>query len=442
MPQVIGIRREDKSEWEKRAPLTPRHVTMLEKQGIRVMVQPSPIRVFSNQDYEKAGAAVQEDLSSCDAILAIKEVPVSYLVPHMTYAFFAHVIKGQPYNMPKLQAILDKGCTLVDYEKIMDGQGRRLIFFGRFAGLAGMIDTLWALGRKLKEDSGIDNPFTAIQPTHRYKNLEDAKRSVSKVAEKIRKGGIPAGLAPLVIGVAGYGNVSQGAQEILSLLPVEEIAPKKLLESDLPPSRDRIYKVVFKEEDTVEPRNPSGRFELKDYYANPERYRGVFERYLDRLTVLVNAIYWEERYPRLVTLESLAKLYASVPSPRLKAIGDLSCDIHGAVECTVKATQPDNPVYVFEPNAGKERDGVCGAGPVLLAVDNLPCELPEDASELFGDALLGFVPALVKCGESPSFEGAGLPPELVRAAIVWHGKLRPDYAYLQTHLSRLKGGHP
>jgi saccharopine dehydrogenase (NAD+, L-lysine-forming) len=146
----IGIRREDKNIWERRAPLNPDHVRKLVAQGIEVLVQPSPIRTFPDQAYRQAGATISEDLSSCPMVFAIKEIPPHQFVAGHAYMYFAHVIKGQAHNMPMLQRLLDLRCTLIDYEKVTDEAGKRLIFFGRHAGLAGMIDSLWALGRRLK----------------------------------------------------------------------------------------------------------------------------------------------------------------------------------------------------------------------------------------------------------------------------------------------------
>ncbi|MBD3237380.1 MAG: hypothetical protein GF330_11790, partial [Candidatus Eisenbacteria bacterium] len=297
---IIGIRREDKNEWERRAPLTPEDVaTLADRPGLGFHVQPSTIRAFPDKDYAAAGAEIREDLSRCGLVLGVKEMPASIFRPQRAYMFFSHTIKAQPYNMPMLQRILDRRATLIDYELVADEQGRRLIFFGRFAGLAGMIDTLHALGRRLHVE-GIETPFTDIHMAHTYASLERAQQSIAAVGQRIRAEGLDPRIIPLVVGFAGYGNVSQGAQEILDLLPTREIAPR-----DLPQVRQGdaareglIYKVVFREEDLVAPRDASQHFELQDYYDHPEKYRSVFDEHTPHLDVLVNCIFWTARYPR------------------------------------------------------------------------------------------------------------------------------------------------
>ncbi|MGD1996185.1 MAG: bifunctional lysine ketoglutarate reductase /saccharopine dehydrogenase family protein [Anaerolineae bacterium] len=431
----VGIRREDKSIWERRVPIIPQHARELkEKHDIQVVVQPSDIRVFKDEEYTAVGAQVQEELSNCSAVFAVKEVPPSLLISGMTYVFFAHVIKGQPYNMPMLKRLLDQSCALIDYEKVIDEEGRRLIFFGRHAGWAGMLDTLWALGKRLAWE-GIPTPFEAVAQAHTYADLETARGAVQEAGERIRSEGLPLTLAPLVVGFAGYGNVSQGAQEIFDLLPFEEVAP-----SDLAGLFERrsnphtLYKVVFKEKHMVEPVSPEDHFELQDYYDHPEKYRSRFSTYIPYLTVLVNGIYWEEKYPRLVTKHYLRELFSGPTRPRLRVIGDISCDIEGAIECTVRCTEPGDPVYVYNPLTEETVDGHADEGIVMLAVDILPSELPREASTDFSAILKRFVPAIAKADYTAPFEELDLPPEIKRALIVHSGELTPDYQYLEHYL--------
>jgi len=435
MPSRIGIRREDKSKWERRVPLVPGHVEQLqEKHDIEVWAQPSEIRVFPDQDYRDAGCRITEDLSACPVVFAVKEIPAGFFDPGHTYVFFAHVIKGQSYNMPMLQALLDKGCQLIDYEKVTDEQGRRLIFFGHHAGLAGMIDTLWALGRRLGWE-GITNPFADLQQTYQYDDLERAKADISDLGEQIASEGLPEPIVPLICGFAGYGNVFSGANEIIELLPVEEIAPGQVADvAQNSSARDRVYKVVFKEEHTVAPVSPDDAFQLQDYYDHPEKYRSTFDTYLPHLTLLVNCVYWEEKYPRLVTKQDLREIYRTSKQPRLRVIGDISCDIEGAIEATIQATEPGAPVYVYHPFEDRAISGVGGEGPVILAVDILPSELPREASIYFSGVLMDYVPAIVKADYSVPFQALDLPPEIKRAVIVHQGELTPEYRYLEDHL--------
>ncbi len=436
MKTVIGIRREDKNRWERRVPLIPEHVAALRREhNVEVIIQPSEIRIFSNDEYRRAGASVSEDLSPCPIVFAVKEIPIHFFEPGKTYVFFSHVIKGQPHNMPMLRQMLDLKCQLIDYEKVEDGKGRRLIFFGRQAGLAGMIDSLWALGQRLNYEC-IENPFSGIRLAHQYESLAEANEEIVSAGEKICTQGLPESLSPLICGFAGYGHVSQGAQEILSLLPVQEIDPGEV-ESVLRGqdySKNLIYKTVFKEEHLVQPISPGVRFELQDYYDHPEKYRSQFESYLSNLTLLINCIYWDERYPRLVTKGYLKQLYAGGGSPRLRVIGDISCDVEGAVECTVRCTNPGSPIFVYDPFEERAADGWEGIGPVVLAVDNLPCELPRESSTYFSGVLKQFVPPMVKADFSGDFDQCKLPSAIKNAVIVYHGELISDYRYLKKFL--------
>ena len=434
----IGIRREDKSIWERRVPIVPEDAHKLAQQhDLQIIVQPSDIRVFKDQEYKSAGISVQEDLSECEVVFAVKEIPTKLFQPQTAYVFFAHVIKGQSYNMPMLKELLHLGCTLIDYEKVTDEKGRRLIFFGRHAGWAGMLDTLWALGKRL-EWEGVTNPFSGIRQAHSYSSLEDAQAAVRETGEIIRTEGLPDSLNPLVVGFAGYGNVSQGAQDIFDLLPMQEIDPEQLISSfedgQLGDS-NVVYKTVFKEQHMVAPNSPEAEFDLQEYYTHPERYRSRFSSFIPYLTVLVNGIYWEEKYPRLVTKEYLRQLYSEENSPRLRVIGDISCDVEGAIECTVRSTEPGEPVYVYNPETGETTDGASGPGVVIMAVDILPSELPREASNDFSTVLKKFVPAIVRADYTVPFDSLDLSPEIKRAVIAYQGALTPSYSYLEQYLT-------
>jgi saccharopine dehydrogenase (NAD+, L-lysine-forming) len=431
---VIGIRREDKSRWETRVPLVPDVVReAVRDHGLRFQVQSCPFRAFRDDAYRAAGATVVEDLKDCPIIVGVKEIPPTKLERNKTYLFFSHTIKGQPANMPMLRRLLDLGCTLIDYERIVDDRGRRLVFFGRYAGIAGMLDTLWALGQRLQYE-GIESPFAHVRRAFEYHDIDHAKQALAALGADIRRGGLPQALRPLVCGFAGYGNVSQGAQEIYDLLPVRTITPQDL--ANLPATAGECYKVVFREEDMVELQDSgtAGPFDLQDYYQHPEKYRSRFFPYVQYVTILVNGIYWEPRYPRLVTRVQVRELYGSPQQPRLRVIGDISCDIEGSIECTLKATDPGDPVYVYNPQTDEIHMGVGGHGPVILAVDFLPCELPVDASTYFSHSLRPLLPALAQADFSGPLEQSGLPPELARATIVYKGKLTEPYRYLESKL--------
>ena len=441
MAATVGIRREDKSRWERRVPITPEKAGELHaKHGIDFLVQPSPVRVFREEEFERAGVKVQEDLSEAGVVFGVKEIPVRYLQPGKTYVFFAHVIKGQPYNMGMLRRLMALGCNLIDYEKVTDERGHRLIFFGWHAGVVSMVESLWALGRRLQWE-GIANPFTGIRNTYSYDSLAAVRADVRAAGERIRTEGLPAAVTPLIVGVAGYGNVGRGIQEVLGDLPTVEVEPADVawLATGGLASNRVVYRVLFKEEHTVAPNDPEGHFDLQDYYLHPGKYHSTFEPYVPHLTVLMNSNYWEARYPRLLRNEYVRELFGAGRAPRLRVIGDASCDIGGSIECTVKSTEPDDPVYVVDPESGEVRMGVEGKGPVVLAVDILPSELPREASEYFSEILEPFIPGIANADYTVPFEELTLPSEIARAMILYHGKLTPDYRYLADHLASHEG---
>jgi alanine dehydrogenase len=426
----VGIRREDKNEWERRVPLTPDHVRSLVQGGHEICIQPSVIRVFKDDEYRRAGAIVQEDLSSCHVVFAVKEIPADFFCGSGVYMFFSHTFKGQPYNMPMLRKLIECRATLIDYEKVTDDQNRRLIFFGNYAGTAGMFETLYTLGRRLTWE-GIPNPFGSLRRPVEYSGLDAAKAALQSAGERITAEGIPSSLAPLVVGFTGYGNVSRGAQEVFDLLPHETIpAPELIGFLKSPQSSDRkLYKVVFYEKDMAKPRHSGVKFDLQHYYREPEKYESRFEEYLPYLTVLVNCIYWDARYPRLVTRDWVRRAW-SKQRPRLRVIGDISCDIEGSVECTVRSTEPGDPTYTYLPSEGLPVSGWEGNGPVIMAVDTLPSELPREASTSFADMLAPFVPAIASADFGKDFDELELPNPIKRAIIVHRGEFTPEYLYM------------
>jgi len=432
----IGIRREDKNQWERRTPLVPEDIAKLNKEyGLHFVVQPSSIRAFSAEEFLEVGAAVQEDLSPCSCVFAVKEIPKELFHRGTTYVFFAHVMKGQQYNMPMLKKMMALKCQLIDYEAIKDSDGRRLIFFGRHAGLAGILDTMWAFGQRLAWED-ISTPLQDLKQAYQYPDLDDARQQYAEIGKRIRSEGLPEKLCPMIVGIAGYGNVSRGAQEIFDLLPVTAIEPEQLhkLLKNGPVDCHTFYKVIFKEEHQVKPVSPKHRFNLNDYYQHPEKYHSKFGEYLPYLTVLVNANYWESRYPRLVTKAALKELYSGTSKPRLRMIGDLACDVDGSIECNTHITDPGDPVYVYNPFTGATNPGVGGVGPVVLAVDNLPCEIPRLSSRDFSTALAPFVPAVADADYSVPFEECHLPMEIKNAMILYHGELTPRFKHLEKYL--------
>ncbi len=430
----IGIRYEDKYLMERRVPLVPAHVKLLVEQGFEVQVVPSEKRIFNDEEYLKAGAILKNEPIDAKLILGVKEMPIGYFQKDKTYIFFSHTIKGQSYNMPLLKNMMQSGINLIDYERIVNDKGERLIFFGRFAGLAGMINSLWSLGRRLMIN-GVETPFLKLKQTHNYNSLQEAKAAISEVGRQIAENGLPKALKPLTIGITGYGNVSKGAQEILNLLPVMEIEPKELLNlennNNLP--SNVIYKIVFEEKHLARNKQEGKKFVLQEYYQYPERFVGVFEQYLPHLTVLMNCMYWDTRYPRIVTKNYLEQLSKN-KKLKLEVIGDVTCDPNGSVEITHKGTAIEDPVFVYNPLTRTPSMGFKGDGVLVMAVDILPSELPRESSLAFSNALIKYLPELAKADLNVTFDKLKIPLPFKKAMILYHGNLTPDYQYLKTYI--------
>jgi alanine dehydrogenase len=439
---------------ERRTPLTPSHVkNLIEKFGVEVTVQSSDKRIFSDKEFARSGAHIAEYLHGCDIIFGVKEIPISAFEPGKTYIFFSHVIKGQEYNMPMLKRMMELGCNLIDYECITDDQDRRLIFFGKYAGLAGMINSFWSLGQRLKVFGITNNPFLPIRQAHLYDSLNEAKAEISEVGQIISRTGLPKELLPLTIGFTGYGNVSAGAQEIAGLLPTIEITPKQLLKlkTNAMTPENIIYKIVFREEHLVRKKAtengcacgcgdeyclPAGfkeTFDLQDYYQNPDNYQNDFEQYLPHLSVLMNCMYWDYHFPRLLTKEFARKLFMN-DRPKLTVIGDITCDPNGSIEITHKGTEIEDPVFVYNPDTEQATMGFEGNGILIMAVDILPSELPRDASIVFANALFPFVKDIANTDFSRNYNDLQLPPPIKKALILHKGKLTPKFEYISGYL--------
>lgn len=430
----IGLRKEEKA-FETRVPVVPDHVKFLhDKHGIEFLLEPSNQRAFKEDEYLIANARILSlKGSNTSVVLGIKEMPIDFFEENIVYIFFSHTIKGQDYNMPMLKRIMDVGATLIDYERVIDDKGRRLIFFGNWAGMAGISDTFRMLGDRLESQGITPNPFVDMKPTFKLGGLSELKEEFTVLGRRIKEQGLPEVLKPFVIGFAGYGNVSKGAQEIFDILPHEVINPAEL--EHIPPKSDLLYKCVFKEEHMVEPRNPSEQFDLQDYYKNgAAKYVGVFHKHVPYLTVLMNCIYWTEKYPRLVTKEFIRNHWTQ-ESRRLQIVGDISCDVEGAIEFTLDCTKANKPAFTYIIDEDRAELGVVGDGPVVMAVDNLPSELPRESSTSFSETLLDFIPALAKADFTVQFSDLELPRELKDAVIVYKGKLTETYQYLTQYIS-------
>lgn len=432
---LIGIRREDKNEWERRVPLVPNDLKELkEKYGIDAVIQPSKIRFFTEDDYRDAGVEVNEDISKANSIFAVKEIPNELFLEGKTYMFFAHVIKGQHHNLPMLKRMMELKCNLIDYERVVTEKNQRLIFFGRFAGLAGIVETLHAYGQKLKLQ-GYSSLFEEIKQPYEYGILENAQEGLRRISENLKIIGFPKEVSPIVVGFTGYGHVSKGAQELFDILPHITLSPDELIKDyEKIKGDDRnLYKVVFKEEDIV--RRKNGQFNLQEYYDHPELYESKFEDYLPYISILVNCIYWSEKYPRLVTKKYLKNVYSTGKKPRLQVIGDISCDVDGSIEFTYKVTKPDVPTFTYFAESDSFKDAVQKEGVTVMAVDNLPCEFPRRASMEFSAVLKNFIYEIASADFNKSFNELNLSYPIKTALILHKGELTEDYKYLQQFIN-------
>ena len=436
MQNTIAIRKENIELTERRSPLSPSQIgRLIAEHQIEAILEPWGGRRFSESAYREQGTEVQSDLTSANIIFGVKEIPIEDLPENQAAIFFSHTIKGQSYNMPLLQAILDKNVTLIDYEKVTDEDGKRLIFFGPFAGMVGAINSIWLLGQRLALE-GIENPFQPMRQANSYASLEDVEHVIGLIRQTILTQGLPDTGKPWVFVITGNGTVSKGAQVILDLLPVETLSPDEFRQMQAQSSFDlnTLYKLVIDCDHFVRPVNPEAEFEWSHYYSSPDQYEANFADLLVDTTVLINGIYWDRMYPKLVTKQDIQSLYERETQPNLRIIADVTCDVDGSVECNLKSTASDNPVYVYDAFAHTVEDGIAGNGPVILAVDKLPSELPAEATEFFGESLMPYMPELARVDFSQCFENLQMPAAFKRAVITHQGKLTPDFRYLQQHL--------
>ncbi|KAF9185827.1 hypothetical protein BGZ51_002428 [Haplosporangium sp. Z 767] len=422
----IAIRREGKNRWERRAALTPEAVERLIREtGIKVYVQPSTKRIFSDDKYRAAGAIIQEDLSAADVILGIKEVPVKDLIPGKTYVYFSHTHKGQKHNMPMLQDVLDKKIRLIDYELMADEHKRRLVLFGKHAGYAGMIDSVHGLGQRLL-GLGHSSPFLHLGMAHNYKSLASAKIALQSLGNTISDEGTPKEFGPMTFTFTGGGNVSKGAQDVFKSLPHEFVDPKDLpkIATSKNARLDRIYAAEVNIEDHIRHKTKNEFTSAEEYFANPQNFTSTFYKDIAPYSsMVINGAYWDERFPRLMTTEQLKVLQSDPANKfRMLSIADISCDINGSFEFMSHATTIEDPFFYVDAVHGKEHKDAEALGVQIMSVDILPSELPLESSQHFSDSLYPFIKELIRENYSH--------PVLAGATIAENGSLKPSHETL------------
>ncbi|KAM7438042.1 hypothetical protein ABFA07_012446 [Porites harrisoni] len=439
--RVMAIRREDINVWERRAPIAPSHVAELVNKGIKVLVQPSTRRAYTMDEYERAGAVITEDLTPASLIIGVKAVPIDLLIPNKTYAFFSHTIKAQEANMPLLDAMLEKNIRIVDYEKMVDSKGHRVCAFGKFAGVGGMINILHGLGLRLLA-LGHHTPFMYMGATHNYKNSRAAKLAIYELGEDIKAGKLPAHFGPLSFVFSGSGNVSQGAQEMFQELPHIYVEPDELKKAIQSTDHRKVIGTVVSREDYLVPK-AGGVFNAEEYDAHPERYRSTFaEKIAPYMSVLVNGTYWAPNVPRLLTYDDARNLlktmkrssaYEGCPDlpHRLLAICDISADCDGSLEFMTECTTIEYPFHLYNIKTGTSQIGMAGDGVLICSIDNLPAQLPREATDYFGKLLVPWLAEMIDSHATEPFEDQHHLSDTVRNAIITsNGSLTPSYKYI------------
>lgn len=371
--------------------------------------------------------------------IGVKQFPISGIQEGKSYLFFSHVIKAQPKNMPLLDHILERKARLFDYECITrDGRddAPRLVAFGKYAGIAGMIDCLQGLGQRLLAE-GYSTPFLNVPLAYMFQNLDQARVTLRAVGSQIEgTTGIPEGLSPIVFAFTGNGNVSQGAQEMFSLLPHEWVTAEELptLKSDIlsgKRNRNTLYGIIVEPRDMVSFADGKPLTDMFDYFSNPQKYVPIFhEKVAPYITALVNCMYWDSRYPRLLTNRQITNI-RSQGNRNLRFLADISCDIGGSVEFLSHSTVIEKPFYSFNPETGIDSEDFSSSDIGVSAVDILPSELPRDSSEHFGRALMPLLPTILRSqGSRDQSDMSDISPEFRRACIASHGQLQPKWAYI------------
>jgi len=444
--KVIGIRRENKNKWERRVALIPSLCKKLIDNGIRVIVQPSKLRCFTDKQYAEQGCEISEDLSEASVILGVKEVPLNLLFDNKTYFFFSHTLKGQPHNMPLLREILKKKIRLIDYECIKDTnpdpkKSQRLVAFGRFAGLAGTIDFLQGLGEFLLHKN-FCTPFMHVGSSYMFPTLEDAKKAVENIGSMIKNKLLPVELCPFIVGLTGTGRVSQGAKEILTLLPHEFIDADNLgsLFTDKTNIRRDIIYITIIESKHMYRKIEEDLFDKNEFYSYPHLFKSIFaEKFVPYLSILLHCIYWDPKSPRILTFEDSYEL-AKHSRFRLLGISDITCDLDGSIEILQKLTSIEDPFFTYDPllrNFEDDFENITNNSILYHAVDHLPAEFPIDSSAYFSEKLYPFIEKVVNSKYPVDIEESNdLPKEIYNACETSNGKLSPNFRYLYKELSK------
>lgn len=396
----IGILKERKSPPDKRVVFSPADLLKLTQQypGIEVIVEPSDIRIFKDEEYAAAGFELSDNLAGCDVLLGVKEVPVDALIPGKKYFFFSHTIKKQQHNQKMLQAILDNDITLYDHETVTDATGHRLIGFGRYAGLVGTYNAFRAFGLKYE-----------LHSLPKAETLVDKSALIARLKRLV--------LPPIKIVLTGKGKVGQGAKEMLDAMRVKEVSPENFLAK-------KYSGPVYTQLDVLDynsKKDGSPASNNSEFFNHPEDFVSDFAKYANAADMFIAGHFHGNNAPDILTADMLRDARC-----RLKVVADISCDVCGPVASTIRACTIAEPLYGYNPSNGQETDIHHPMAIVVMAVDNLPCELPRDASEGFGEMFAKHV--------IPAFFDGDANGILARSKITEGGKLTERFKYLSGYV--------
>ncbi|MBG6187524.1 NAD(P)-dependent oxidoreductase [Flavobacterium sp. CAN_S2] len=395
----FGIIKERKNPPDRRVVFSPDELIRFKQQhqNVTVKVERSDIRVFNDSQYENLGIELTDDVSDCDILFGVKEVPVENLIPNKSYFFFSHTIKKQPYNRKLLQAILEKNIDLYDYETIVDENNRRLIGFGRYAGIVGAYNSIRAFGIKYE-----------LFKLPKAETLSGKEALITHLKRVV--------LPPLKFVITGTGKVGNGVKEILDAIKIKEVSVENYLTKNY-------TQPVYTQIDVLDynKRRDGQVLDFTDFYQNPNEYISDFERFTKVSDIYISGHFHANEAPVILTREMLQS-----KDCKIKVVADVSCDVNGPIACTLRSSTIAEPLYGYFPNENKEVEVFHPAAIVVMAVDNLPCELPKDASEGFGEMVLEHV--------IPAFFNNDKDGILQRAKITEKGKLTPRFSYLQDYV--------
>ena len=396
---IFGLIRERKNPPDHRVVLSPTACQkVLDKfPQAEIRVESSPVRVFEDEEYSQAGVPVVMDMQDCEVLLGVKEVPIESLIPGKKYFFFSHTIKKQPYNRELLRAILRKNIELYDHEVLTNPKGRRLVAFGRYAGIVGAYNGFRAFGLK-----------HGIFELPKAESLPDQ----AALIRELRKIEMP----PVKILLTGRGRVGSGAREMLDGMGLKKVAVNDYLQHDFD---EPVYCQI--DASFYNKRKDGVRGNKEDFIAHPEEYESNFFRFSRVTDFFIAGHFYGDGAPYLITREDVYH-----PDFRIRVIADISCDINGPVAPTIRASTIADPVYGYDPVTQSETDFRNRGAVAVMAVDNLPAELPRDASEGFGAAFARYV--------IPAFFDGDAEGILERARMTHNGALTPRYAYLQDYV--------